>query len=293
MELWAALSRARRGFRDDIRLHIVAIASLVVAFLCLGTALLGLENLTRMSGRWTQSQHLTIYLTDNATANDVAQLRLVLESLPEITEVEHVTAADARRQFAEQTDFAADIGALPTDAFPASLELTIRDGVPAARISKIAERVKRFGSIEEVETYRDWFGQLAGLVSAGKTAASIFALLVGICVLAVISNSIRLAVASRREEIAVLKLCGATDSFVRTPLVLEGIIHGTIAAVCSMLLLSIAYFALRGAVQGPLTDLTGMRLVFLGPLTVIAIIVGGGLTGALGSALSLRRYMAV
>jgi len=293
MGLWTALSRARRGFRDDLRLHIVAIASLVVAFLCLGTALLGLENLSRVSSRWTQSQHLTIYLTDKATDNDVAQLRLVLESLDEITEVTHVTAAEARKQFAEQTDFAADIGALPTDAFPASLELSLKNGVAASRVATIAERIKKFGPVEEIETYRDWFGQLAGIVSAGKTAASIFALLVAICVLAVISNSIRLAVASRREEITVLKLCGATDSFVRTPLVLEGVIHGTIAAVASMLLLTVAYFALRGPVEGALTSLTGMRLVFLGPLTVVAIIGGGALTGALGSALSLRRYMTV
>lgn len=293
MGLWTALSRARRGFRDDLRLHIVAIASLVVAFLCLGTALLGLENLSHVSGRWAQSQHLTIYLTDSATDNDVAQLRLVLESLTEIAEVTHVTAAEARKQFAEQTDFAADIGALPTDAFPASLELSINNGVSTDRIAKIAERIKRFGPVEEIETYRDWFGQLAAIVETGKTAASIFALLVAICVLAVISNSIRLAVASRREEIAVLKLCGATDSFVRTPLVLEGVIHGTIAAVTSMLLLSLTYFALRGTLDGALTTLTGMRLVFLGPLTVVAIIAGGALTGALGSALSLRRYMAV
>src|ERR1700748_3792504 len=80
MDLWATVSRAQRGLRDDLRLHVVAVASLVVAFLCLGTALLSVENLSIVAQRWSRSQHLTVYLRDQAKDSDVAQLRLVLES---------------------------------------------------------------------------------------------------------------------------------------------------------------------------------------------------------------------
>lgn len=293
MDLWTAFSRARRGFRDDMQLHVVAIASLVVAFLCLGSALLGMENLARLAERWTQTQHLTLYLVDGVGEDDVAQLRLVLESLQEVEKVSFVSAQDARKAFAEQTDFATDIGALPTEAFPASLELDIAEGVADGRITKIAERIKGFAAVEEVETYRDWFGQLGSLVTASKTAAGVFALLVAICVLAVISNSIRLAVANRREEIAVLKLCGATDSFVRAPLVLEGVIHGTVAAGVAMILLVLGYLLLRVPLEGTITALTGMRTVFLAPLSVLGIVVGGALCGALGSLASIRRHLTV
>lgn len=293
MDLWTALSRARRGFRDDLRLHVVAIASLVVAFLCLGTALLGLENLSRISERWTQTQHLTIYLADGVKQDDIAQLRLVLESLQEVDSVTHISAEEARKTFAEQTDFASDVGALPTEAFPASLELDIAEGVDSTHINRIAERVKGFAAVEEVETYRDWFGQLTSLVQASRTAAGIFALLVAICVLAVISNSIRLAVASRRDEITVLKLCGATDSFVRTPLVLEGVIHGTIAATVAMLMLVLGYLLVRAPLESTVTSLTGMRTVFLAPLSVLAIVAGGAMCGAIGSVLSIRRHLTV
>ena len=84
MDIRTAFTRAKRGFRDDLRLHLVAVASLVVAFLCLGAAMLSVENLGRVADRWGQAQHLTVYLKEHTKQNDIAQLRLVLESLQEV-----------------------------------------------------------------------------------------------------------------------------------------------------------------------------------------------------------------
>lgn len=293
MEIWTALGRAKRGFRDDLRLHVVAIASLVVAFLCLGTALLSVENLSRVADRWSQSQHLTIYLRNAASETDVAQLRLSLESLPEVAKAEHITTARARELFAEQTNLGSDVSALPADAFPASLEIDLADGVTSARIDKIADRISRFGAVEEVETYRSFFGQMSSLLEAGRSGAVLLAMLVIVCVLAVIGNTIRLAVANRRREIEVLKLCGATDSFVRSPFVIEGVIQAVAASALAMLLLSLAYFAVHGRIDATLSQLTGVKLAFLHPLTIAMTVVAAAVVGALGSALSLRRYLQV
>ena len=229
MDIWSTLARAQRGFRDDLRLHIVAIASLVVAFLCLGTALLSVENLTRIADRWSQSQHMTVYLRQSAGEADIAQLRLVLESLNDVAKVDHVSSARARQLFAEQTNMGTEVAQLPAEAFPASLELDLAQGIQAQRIDQIAERVGRFAAVEEVETYRSFFGQLHSLLDAGRSGAMLLALLVIVCVVAVIGNTIRLAVANRRREIEVLKLCGATDSFVRSPFLLEGALQ----AICA------------------------------------------------------------
>ncbi|MDD9945863.1 MAG: permease-like cell division protein FtsX [Myxococcales bacterium] len=293
MDIRTTFARARRGFRDDLRLHVVAVASLVVAFLCLGAALLGVENLARVAERWTQSQHMTVYLGTDASESDIAQLRLVLDSLTEVAEVEYINSARARAQFAEQTEMGADVGSLPAEAFPASLELALHASANRTRITKIGERIKSFNAVEDVETYQDWFGQLGSLLDAGRKAVGILALLVAVCVVAVIGNTIRLAVANRRQEIEVLKLCGATDRFVRTPFIVEGILQGLTASVLSLVLLGISYLSLRGQVEDTVVTLTGMQVVFLGPLTVLGVVCGGGLVGALGSALSLRRYLSV
>lgn len=293
MDFWNALARAKRGLRDDLSLHLVAVASLVVAFLCLGAALLSVENLERVAERWGRAQHLTVYLVERAKDSDVAQLRLVLESLQEVASVTHVSAADAKREFAEQIDPSLDAASLPADAFPASLEIALKTDADDARVAAIAERVKRFDAVEQVETYRDWLAQVGTLMQAGRGAVGLLSLLVAVCVLAIIGNTIRLAVVSRRREIEVLKLCGATDSYVRSPFLLEGAMQAAAAALVSMLILSIAYFALHGTLEATLSVVTGVRLSFLPPLTLLAVILGGAAVGALGSALSLRRYLRV
>ena len=293
MDLRTALSRAKRGLRDDLRLHLVAIASLVVAFLCLGAALLSVENLARIADRFSGQRHVTVYLKDGAHEGDVAQLRLVLESLPDADKVRYVSADDARKEFAEQADLGVQIDTLPRDAFPASLEIALRAHTGEQRIEQIAERLRRFGAVEEVETYHDWFSHMGKLLSAGKSAVVLLAMLVGVCVLAIIGNTIRLAVANRRREIEVLKLCGATDGFVRSPFVIEGTLQAALAALIALLLLLCGYLVMRGYVEGTLSAITGVRTVFLDPLAALAVVSGGALAGALGSALSLRRYLSV
>ena len=98
-----------------------------------------------------------------------------------------------------------------------------------------------------------------------------------VCVLAIIGNTIRLAVANRRREIEVLKLCGATDGYVRSPFLVEGALQAVAAATLALLLLLIAYLCLRGHVESHAER--GDRrasTVFLDPLTMLAIVLGGG-----------------
>jgi len=293
MNLRAVLQRTQRGFRDDLRLHAVAVISLIVAFLCLGAALLSVENLTRIAERWSRTQHLTVYLRSDAREDDVKQLRLSLEGLREVTKLEYISPAAAREQFAQQTRIGQSVVGLPDDAFPASLELQLSDGTEAARVEKLAQRVAQFSAVEEVETYRSFVGQFHTLLEAGRSGAVLLALLVLVCVLAVIGNTIRLAVLNRKREIEVLKLCGATDAFVRGPFLVEGVLQAVMAASLAMVLLLFAYLVVRDRIETTLATLTGVTTEFLSPLTVLAVIGLAGALGGLGSALSLRRYLQV
>lgn len=293
MDFLTMLSRAKRGLRDDLRLHIVAVASLVIAFLCLGGALLAIANLAHMSSRWGETRNLTIYLKDTAKEADVAQLRLVLESVGDVATASLISSEQARKQFASQADLGIPVDSLPQEAFPSSLELTLKPGTSADRVTVLSARLSKFDAVEAVETYQSWFGQLAALVSAGRTASLALALLVVVCVVAVVGNTIRLAVAGRRQEIEVLKLCGATDKFVRGPFVVEGAMQSTTAALLSVVLLTVGYFALHTRVDATLSSLLGVSTVFLNPLWLLGIVAGGAAIGALGSMISLRRYLSV
>lgn len=293
MDLKNAIVRARRGLREERRLYVVAVTSLAVAFICLGATLLGVTNLDAAATRWGQSGRITVFLKDGADAQDVAQLRVVLEGLADVREVRHITPSQARSSFLEEADVGADLSALPPDVFPASLEVTLVHGVTRERSESIASRLAQFRAVSDVESYGAWFQKLDQLLWGARMLALGLALLVMFCVVAVIGNTIRLAVARRRQEIEVMKLCGATNAFVRGPFVLEGMFQGFASALLAVLALLVGYLALYESVDSTLAALTGSRVVFLGAWTLVALLVGGALIGAIGSAVSVRRYLSV
>jgi cell division transport system permease protein len=294
MDLSTMYARAKRGIREDAKLYVVAISTLTVAFLCLATALLGVTNLAELADRWGRTHRMSVYLKDSAADADVGRLRTVLGALPAVAKVEYVSSMAAREQFLRDASATSDLASLPAEAFPSSIEVEFLADASDARIQEVADKVAAFGAaVDEVDTYRSWFERLGSLLAAGKTAAGLLAALVLVCVFAVVSNTIRLAVASRRDEIEMLKMCGATDGFVRGPFVVEGTLQGFAAALLSMLILTLGYLLLRGQIDATLGPIAGLHLTFLHPLVVLGIIVAGGLTGALGSAVSIRRYMSV
>lgn len=293
MDLKAMAARARRGFREELRLYLVAVTSLSVAFLCVGGALLATTNLSTVAERWGESGRMSIYLRDGARAEDVTQLKMVLEGLPEVSAVESLSSEEARALFLEQSEVSTDLASLPAEVFPPSLEVAIAEGTSVPRIDAIGERVGRFRAVSDVETYRSFFDRLGSLVSAGTSLAFVIGLLVALCVFAVIGNTIRLAVARRRAEIEVMKLCGATDGFVRGPFVLEGTFQGALSAVVAILALGALFATVRGSLDASLAELMGTQVVFLEGWMLFALIAAGALAGAAGSAMSLRRYLTV
>ncbi len=90
-----------------------------------------------------------------------------------------------------------------------------------------------------------------------------------------------------------MKLCGATNGFVRGPFVLEGMFQGLASALLAVLALLAGYLALHESVDGTLAALTGSRVVFLSVWTLITLLLGGAIIGAIGSAVSVRRYLSV
>lgn len=292
MDLRLAIARASRGMREEAGLHLVAISSLTIAFLALGTALVVIANLSVLADTWGRSARLTVYLHDGAADQDVAQLRLALDSVDDIESVELLSSAQAREQFLRDSQLGAELSELPAEAFPASLEIQLAPGAQL-ELAALAERVRAFDAVEDIETYEGYFHRLDALVAAGRSVSLVLAVLVILCVVFVVGNTIRLAVAGRRDEIEVMKLCGASDGFVRGPFIIEGAVQGLVSAIFALAILAAAYLTTRGQVEETLSVITGTRFVFLSPIWSVALVGSGAILGAAGSVLSLRRYLSV
>lgn len=286
------LERAWRGSRNDWRLHLLSIFSVAVAFVCLAAAVLVVVNVHGIRTRWAETGRASVFLKADATQSQIDAIQRALRATEGVTEVKYVSSDEARRQVtaAKNDDV---LAALPTEAFPASLEVSVANDAAADRLEKLSGQLQALPAVESVETYRSWSDRLGSLLTGGVTAALVLAFVVLAAVISVVSSTIRLTLQRRRIEVEVLKLVGATDSYVRRPFVLEGAAQGGIGAALAILLLGVLYVIVRGHFDGELGLLIGMNPTFLPWFVCAAMVALGGLLGAGAAYGSLRRLLVV
>src|SRR4029078_6401195 len=270
--------RARRGMLREWRLHALSVFSLAVAFVCLGAALLVLTNMRALEERWSHAGRASIYLKDNAAAQDVESLKAALGAVPIVTSVRYVSSSQAGSEFGhKEAGPRAELAALPVEAFPASIEIEVRSDVTDSELADVVGKLRQLPAVDDVETYQAWTERLSRLIRGASSAAALLALVVFASVLAVVGSTIRLALQRRRTEVEVLKLVGATDRFVKGPFLpagggpgatgaatdvfvkgpflLEGSAQGAIGATAAIALLAVLFLVVRGRLDGELAAL--------------------------------------
>jgi cell division transport system permease protein len=286
--------RARRGMLREWRLHALSVFSLAVAFVCLGAALLVLTNLRSIEERWAHAGRASIYLKDNAAAQDVEQLKSALASVPIVTSVRYISASQARAEFGQkEAGPRAELAALPVEAFPASIEIEVKNEVTDAELADVVGKLRQLPAVDDVETYQAWTERLGRLIRGGVAAAALLALVVFASVLAVVGSTIRLALQRRRTEVEVLKLVGATDRFIKGPFLVEGMSQGALGATGAIGLLAALFFVVRGRLDAELATLVGVEPSFLPWQVVVGMIAVGMLLGMFAALLGLRRLVTV
>ncbi|MFO0558227.1 MAG: permease-like cell division protein FtsX [Polyangiales bacterium] len=284
------VSRALRGVREHVRTQVVSVATVALALFCLAASALVAQNINDLSRRWGGPVRMTVYLADGANAEQVDALRAALGSLPEVSSARYVSPSESRALVAGDDRVMASAS---TELFPATVELSLTPGVAdSSRIESLASRVRRLPTVSDVETYQGITGQLQSVLSGGRNATVIFGLIVLLCAIAVVSNTVRLSLHARMREVEVLRLVGASPRYVRSPFLAEGALLGGGGAVLALTLLAMVFFTLRGRLD-LMSGSIGMRPVFLSIPVVVLFILGGAGLGATGSALAVRRWLKV
>ncbi len=286
--------RARRGMLREWRLHALSVFSLAVAFVCLGAALLVLTNLRAIEERWAHAGRASIYLKDNAAAQDVEQLKQALTAVPIVTSVRYVSASQARADFGtKEAGPKAELAALPVEAFPASIEIEVKSDVTDDELNAVVTKLRQLPAVDDVETYQAWTERLGRLIRGGVAAAALLAMVVFASVLAVVGSTIRLALQRRRTEVEVLKLVGATDRFIKGPFLVEGMSQGALGATGAIALLGTLFLVVRGRLDSELSGLVGIEPSFLPWQVVLGMVAVGMLLGMVAALLGLRRLVTV
>ena len=279
---------AFRTFRRAPGLSALAVAAIGFSLFTTGLYALVALNFRGALESIAERVEIVAFLMRGTPPETVTLASQDIAAFPEVLEVNYVSAEEAlKRAQQELEEFREAYKELSSNPLPASFEIRLKPPYrSAAAVRAVADRLAGFAFVDDVRYGREWVERLDQL----RRLASIVQFMIGIAfaivAMAIIGVTIRITVLQRAPEIAIMRLVGATNNFIRGPFVLEGAIKGVLGGVVA-LLLCWAGFALFKAALG--TDLPDLR--FFRPVDMVVIVLFGTLIGLLGSLLSVGRHL--
>ena len=260
----------------------------VAIALPLGLAL-ALGNLERFSGTVSESRDIGVFLAADIDGERVEALSEELRARPDVTAVAVRTPDEGLAEFREMSDLAGALEVLEGNPLPYVLVVSPAgddDG------SALADDLRALPEAEVVQHDALWRQRLTAWLAFGERVVQVVAVLLGLGVLLVVGNTVRLDIGARSEEIAVLQHLGATDGFVRRPFLYLGAWYGLAAGALALVLLAVA----GGLLQGRLTALVasyGSQFALSGPgwRGTAALLLGAAAMGWLGAWLATGHHL--
>ena len=284
------LREAYVNLRRSWKVSLLAVFTITTSLFVGGLFLLLSENLARLLEDWRRQAKVIVYLDAPLPADQRDELVARLERAEWVEEVGEVSAERARQRFAEIFPSLADLTLeWAEEPLPWSLEVSLdpKRAADADLAAWLAE-LRRHPAVDLVDDDRDWLRQLELLVAVFRGVGLILGALLLAAATLTIASVIRLTAYLYRDEIAVLRLIGATEFYIRGPFYAEGLIQGAVGGLTALAGLYLSYRVIR-----PQSDAALLGTVLVGdflPLTQLVFLLAlGSLAGLLGAIFSLRR----
>jgi cell division transport system permease protein len=291
MRVQYVLTEVFNNIRRNALVVLGAILAVFISlFLVFGTLIFG--EIARVNTlQWSEDVRVLAFLSDNVT--DVDELRASITDWPEVSEVFYVSKPEAYQE--ALVLFENDEGTLRVieqnpQLVPASLRIKPAE---LGEYDLIANRLQNLPGVSEVRSASDAVDQIAGIRDTLRAFSLALAIALGVAAVALIANTIHMAIYARREELEIMKLVGASNWFVRTPFILEGILEGLFGAALAFGVVAGLYrlglSSLEGLPQWLTLEIDDSFLLTWG----IFVLAFGALVGLIGSSLSLafHRYI--
>lgn len=258
----------------------------------LGAFLLVTTNLDRVIGQWRSAGEFSIYLRDDVSAEQRGTIEAAIDSSGVAAQREFVSKAEARTRFRrEYAGLSPLVDDFDDNPFPASFEVQVvpqaaRDG----RARGAMQRLSGMPGVADVRYDTEWLTRLSSAVTTLRSIGLTLALALAAAAALTVASVIRLGLQDRREELEVLQLAGAPLSFIRGPVIAEGMLQGAAGAIGALVLLWLGFAAAQWRWGGEIAAmLDGAPAVFLSPLTSALLLLGGLVLGAAGGAVASRH----
>ena len=212
------------------------------------------KNVQGISGGWDNALDFSVFLRLDLSASEAEGLGRLIAQRADVEAVEFVSAAQALSEFRAQSGFGAALDQLPDNPLPHTLVVRPSNGNTSASMVLLQEELGNLPEVEHVQVDTEWVRRFHAILDIVRQSVAIGAALLGIAIIVIIGNTIRLDIENRREEIEVTKLIGASNAFVRRPFLWTGFWYGLFGGLMALGLVYYGLFLL----QGPVARLAGL-----------------------------------
>ncbi len=228
----------------------MTIAVIAIALALPSGLLVLLNNASQVSVDWDNNAQISVFLKDSTSEKQAKALMKKLRLYDDIDQVTMINKDKALEEFSKISGFGDAIEALDNNPLPHVL--TVQPKVDPTRPDRIQHLLKQLNKLKQVELAQldlQWVKRLFAMLEIAQRAIWVIASLLGVAVLLVVGNTIRLDIQNRREEIEVTKLIGGTDAFIRRPFLYTGFWYGIGGGLCAWLLTTISISLLDDSVE--------------------------------------------
>ena len=288
MRMSSPWREALRTFRRAPLLSALSIASIAFSLFTVGLFGLVALNFRATLSSMAERVEVVAFVLRGTPTEAVTAASQDIQAFPEVLEVRYVSEDQALARAREElVEFKEAYRDLETNPLPASLEVQLRPAFrDAVSAQRVAERIKSFGFVDDVRYGRDWVERLDKLRNMAGVVGLVIGLAFAIVAMVIIGVTIRITVLQRAGEIAIMRLVGATNRFIRGPFLLEGAMKGVLGGILAILMCWVSFIIFRKT-----TGDLGASLVFFEPRHLLLMALFGTGIGLLGSLLSIGRHL--
>jgi len=273
-----------------------AIGTVAVALAILAFFAVVVLNVQKLTGHWSKEVQVVSYIDELPEERQLRGWIEEIRHLPEVAEVTLVSREEAFDRFRKRLARDADLlDGLDPDILPASLEIALHETYRTRQgVEAVVERLKRNKALSDVRYGQEWLERFESFLTLLRLAGGILGGFLLFAALFIVSNTIKLTLYARRDELEIMTLVGGTPLFIKMPFLLEGALQGAVGGILALggAYMLFMFFVQRGlSALLPLAGLEG--IAFLPSSWQLMVIAAGTLLGLVGSLISLRKFVRI
>ncbi|MGM9992049.1 MAG: permease-like cell division protein FtsX [Candidatus Bruticola sp.] len=276
------------NMRHNPMMSVASVSTVMILALILGFFIIIIANLESLADELAGEMQIKVYMSQDFDQSQINSFKAAAYDIGHVVKVSFVSKDEAFKKLRKRLNAKLDLNDLDSNPLPDAFEIPVDD---PSFLEPVAHKLSQIDNVATVDYGREEAQKLMKLNHIIRLVGIIILFMLFASSLLIISNTIRLTVFARRKEIDIMQLVGAADWFIRWPFILEGMTHGVLGAATASVLIDASYRIVVPQLQKSISFLPILAPGSIMPYLNIGLITMGCLVGALGSFISVNRYL--